>query len=430
MLYYLIMAEKKIIDIFPPQQKKEFEAIEEKPRIKFSLPKISPPRINPPAGGLKVVILAVFLITGGIFAYFSLGSAKIEIWPKLEPLSLDTKISVEKSAQSLDLIQKIVPGYEFEEISNVSGEFLATGKISVEKKAEGVIRVYNNSSVPQTLIANTRFQPPLEKFEQELLSQENPWFKLKSRIVIPAKSFQDAQVIADSPGEKYNIKPSKFSVPGLAGSSQYTLVFGESFNQFAGGEKKDFPKVLAEDLQNAQDDLFEKAKSQGEKNLEEKISKDYLFLEDALKQELTDSSSLAKIGDQSERFNYSVLAKSSILAPKYEDLQILMKNLLSGKLPQTKEMHEQSFDADYSLFSADKNLLKMSVSAKSSVSIFSPVQEISLKQGLLDKALESAKTILENQEDFERIKINLWPFWLRSIPKNIEKVKVEVRLDS
>lgn len=422
------MVEKKIVDILPPPKKGAVKIKEEQgPKIKFSLPQIPSPKFSLPAGKIKFIFLIAVLFAGGSWAYFALGSARIEIWPKLDPLDLETKITVDKSAQSPG---RVIPGFVFEEIINLSGEFSSSGQGSLEKKAEGEIRIYNNSSVPQTLIVNTRLQAPLDKFEGSLLSQENPWFRLKSRIVIPAKSFQDAQVIADSAGEKYNIKPSKFSIPGLAGSSQYTLVYGESFKQFTGGEKKEFSQVLVQDLERAKNELFLKSQDEGQKVLREKVPQDFLFLTDAVKVDLVQATSLAQAGEQTGKFNYNISAKASILAAKYNELDELAKDLLAEQVILGKEMDEESLQTSYTLFSIDKSLSKMTLSGQASINTFKPIEDLSLKNGLVGRTLQDAKSVLEKQEDYQKIKIHLWPFWLRSVPKNIEKVKVEVRLDS
>ncbi|MBI4101668.1 MAG: hypothetical protein HY443_01740, partial [Candidatus Nealsonbacteria bacterium] len=426
------MADKKIVDIRPPQPKGGEPEIEEKETVKpeprFSFPKISPPSIRVPRVS-KLFFLLPLLLTGGLVAYFTLGDARIEIWPQMNPLLLETKITVDKAVESPDAEQKVVPGASFEETKSVSGEFSASGKKTVESKAGGVIRVYNNSSVSQTLIQNTRFQPPLEKFEGSLQENEKPWFKSKSRITISPKSFQDVEVVADSPGEKYNIKPSKFSIPGLVGSAQYTLVYGESFQAFSGGEKKEFSQVLAKDLDSAKEELSQKSKTEGANALQAKMqSTGHLFLIDAVKAELLDDSSSVQSGEVSARFTSSVTAKSSILAPEYNDLDELVGSLLSVKLPTGKEMAESSLTTDYTLFSLDKNLSKMVLSVKSSVNTFSPLDEPSLKASLAGKSLEEAGKILEKQEGLEKIKIHLWPFWLQSIPKSVEKIKFEVNL--
>lgn len=427
---------KKVVDILPPQPEEPAEA-GEKAETKFSLPRISLPRVGfPPGRRPRLVSLALFLAIGGaLWAYFALGEARIEIWPELENLTVETKITADKSASSIDLSQKIVPGFLFEEMTSLSGEFTSSGKKTVETKAGGAIRVYNNSSVSQTLVASTRFQPPLEKFEEPLKIQENPWFRSQSRIVVSAKGFRDVEVLADSPGEKYNIKPSKFSIPGLAGSAQYTLVFGESFQQFTGGEKKELAQILSQDLDNAQDSLFQRARDESEKKLREKTPLDYLFLADALKTELLEGLSLAKTGEELEKFDYRVSAKSWILAPKYGDLKDLINSLFSSQLGSGKQMDDASFRADYSLFSADKNSNRIVISSQASINAFAGggggwVDELSLKKALSGKSLQEAKSILEKQEGLQKIKIRLWPFWLRSVPNNIEKVKIELKLSS
>lgn len=410
--------DKRVVDILPLKRVEEKEAaalVEKKLKTRFPLP--------------KVVFLIPFLILGGVIAYFTLAEAKIEVWPELNPLNFETKITVDKTVENINLDQKILPGFIFETTNTLSEEFLSSGKKTLEKKAEGTIRVYNNSSVSQTLIKNTRFQPPLEKFQIPPGREENPWFRLEERVIISPKSFKDVKVVADSPGEKYNIKPSKFSIPGLSGFPQYTLVYGESFEPFSGGEKKEYPQVLSEDLARAKETLSQKAKREGLSALQNEIAKDYLFLTDAFGIEILEDSFSVKAGAELERFSYKVVAKSLAFTFKKEDLDKLTKGLILDRLPQGKEIDEGGLKMEYPIFSIDKGLDKMILSLSVGVNIFSALDESSLKKGLLGKSLEEAKLLLEKEQGIQKIKIHLWPFWLKSIPKDIQKINLELRLD-
>jgi hypothetical protein len=44
-----------------------------------------------------------------------------------------------------------------------------------------------------------------------------------------------AEVYADETGEKYNLGPSKFTVPGFKGDPEYTTIYAESTSAFTGG---------------------------------------------------------------------------------------------------------------------------------------------------------------------------------------------------
>ena len=210
--------EKRFFDIYPPAAlaEKEKPSLAREPSGKEAI--VHPSEKKGKKGWLVLFLLLLFSV--GSWAYLSLSKAQIEITPKTEALAFKTKLTVKKDIKNPDFENKIIPGKIFEKEISLSQEFPSTGKATKESRAEGIIRVYNNYRLRQVLIANTRFQPPLEKFKPPLEKDETPWFRTLKRVVIPPKSYVNVKVVADNPGEKYNIEPSKFSVPGLVGTPQ------------------------------------------------------------------------------------------------------------------------------------------------------------------------------------------------------------------
>jgi len=90
---------------------------------------------------------------------------------------------------------------------------------------------------------------PLEKFQPPLEGAESPWFLIVETVTLAPKSSAVVDVVAAAPGEKYNIEPSTFSVPGLAGTPQYAFITAQSFEKFTGGSNEIVPQVTKEDLE-------------------------------------------------------------------------------------------------------------------------------------------------------------------------------------
>ena len=196
---------KKIFDIIPPEkveiEKKELteeiiEEIKKKKLPSFPFFKIS-------------ISILIFLILIGGGLHFQWSRAEIEIWPEVKTLNFDEKLTLDTKRDKSDFLSKVIPGKIFESEKVLSQNFSSSGKTLKEEKAQGTIRVYNNYHLPQILVIRTRFQPALEKVL---------YFRTTKTITIPAKSELDVNVRADRPGDEYNISPSTFSIPGLAGT--------------------------------------------------------------------------------------------------------------------------------------------------------------------------------------------------------------------
>lgn len=416
---------KRIVDISPPRklEKKKIERFfpEKKPEFK-----ISPSRNRL---GKKLILVPLVLIIVGITAYFSLSRAEIEIWPEIEIKSFETRLTVDKSVENINLSASLIPGAVLEESGTFPQEFNSSGEKTVEKKAEGVIRVFNDYQNDQILIAQTRFQAPLEKFKPSLEKDEEPWFRTIERVVVPAKGHIDVKVVADAPGEKYNIEPSTFSVPGLAGTSQYTLVYGKSSGAMSGGFKEEVFEVTQEDLEEAEKILTERATKEVKGVLKSKIPAGFVTLEEGFQTEILETFSLAQSGAELEKFIFQVKAKTQTISFKKEDLEKFSKDFITAEIPADKNFDQETLKIEYSPEAIDLEGGKVTLSLKLKAKIYSAIDETSLKQVLAGKSLTETQFFLQNQPEVTRAQVELWPFWVKQVPENLDKIKIKIAVD-
>jgi hypothetical protein len=73
---------------------------------------------------------------------------------------------------------------------------------------------------------------------------------------------------------------------------------------------------------------------------------------------------------------------------------------------------------------------KITLKLKFSSKVFSDLNSTSLKENLEGKSFIEGKRFLENQEDIIKAQISAWPFWLRQIPKDIEKIELKINVDT
>lgn len=114
------------------------------------------------------------------------------------------------------------------------------GMVYGEEKARGTITVVNDySATPVKLVKNTRFQ-----------AQNGLVFRTPVDVVVPGKRGSvpgelSITVIADKPGEEYNIAPTaRFTLPGLSTNAQmHEHVFARSTEAFSGGFRGERPRV-------------------------------------------------------------------------------------------------------------------------------------------------------------------------------------------
>lgn len=454
--HYITMV-KKVLDIIPPQ-KSDFskesvpEAIEEKlepepvkkPKITYVQKKAAPlvlekNKIKIPSGAVifsKVaILLAVF---GGAFLFLDqkLAKATITIWPETEDLNSEVQITVDTSLKEPDFPNKAIPGAVVTVEKTYSEEFAASGLKNSQNMAGGKVKIYNNFSIPQRLIKGTRLQAPLEKFQPALSKDEAPWFLVLSDVTIPAKSSADVQVVAKGAGEKYNIEPSIFSIPGLVGTPQYTFIYGQSFEKFRGGEKGAVPEVKQADLDSAKENLTKKAETEIKKDLEIMVPENHVLIGETVKIEVLEAASPSLAGANVDKFTFQIKVRASGLIFDKNELDTFGKEHLLSQVQAGLKIYDQSFKEEYSYASPavlaavaakDKTsaILKMTTSARA----YRPLDETFVKKGLVEKKVGVAKLFLMNQPKIKDVKIDVSPFWRTSMPKDLEKIQVDMKFE-
>jgi len=382
---------------------------------------------------MKEILLGglLFIVLVAVFMYFQLPRVTIEIWPKTNLLTFREVIIVDKNATDIDLINKTIPGEVIEAQKELWREFSATGTTEEGNKATGTIKVYNRymPPTPLDLVKKTKF-----------LSESGKYFISPNPIHIPPATKQggeivpgvtEIEVVAFETGEGYNIGPAEFSVPGLAGTPYYYTTYGRSEQPMMGGSLKENKYVTQEDIDKAESDLQQQLLNDIEVALKNKISSDYILLEDAVSKEVKEVMSLVKKGDEVENFNVQGEAQGEALIFKKEALEDFIKDYIFSKIPSSKKLFEESLEINYTperiTLEEGKIILNLEFSAK-----IYPVQEteelFNIAKGRKAEAIKEA--IYTNYPDeISRVEVKLWPFWVRKAPGNINRFNIKLDIE-
>lgn len=422
---------KKVIDIIPlkkrfEDKKKEIKKLEIKakePALEIEAKKLQLklPEFRFFKFSLKFLLsfLAILFLLSIVLLSFKFSKAETKIWPKTEELKLSEKLVVDTKIDKVDVKNRVIPGKIFESEEIFSEEFSSTGKIL--KKAQGTIRLFNEYKTEDEIwLAGTRF-----------VSSDGKLFKSKDKILVPGAkieggkikaSYVDVPVEAAEGGADYNIGPSDFSIVAFKGTPRYFKYYGKSFEPMKGGGE--FPKVQKEDLENAEKSLIELAKNKAIEIFKNKIPAGFEIPEKAFSVEVLEKNSTAKEGEEVEKFNFQVKLKIKSIAFSKEDLSNFAKEYTLLNLPNQKEIYFPSLKLDPKTEILNFELGKVTVSLDISIKTYSLIDEVYLKKGLAGKNLSEAKTFLLNQPEFSKVQINIFPFWSKRIPENINQIEI------
>lgn len=426
---------KKIFDILPPRrqsytpekskQRKEPKKIVEEPVVRKSTTVPASKRFS---WRIFIFCLLVILILAGFFVSSIFSGSEIELWLKIEDLKFKEQITVDSKANQSDLSLKIFSGQIFEEEKSTSQEFSPSGRVTKETKARGTIRVYNDySTMAQPLVTTTRFVSTDGKLFKSLKREVIPGAVEKNGKLTP--SSVDIEVEAAEGGAEYNINPSTFSIPGFAGTPKYTGFYGKSFSPMTGGFKGEIPQVNQRDLDQAKKFLVEKIKQESKESLQSKNSPDFILLDKALFQELLESKSSADVKSEVELFTYTVKIKSRWTGFKKTDIETFLQAAKDSRLPAEKVFKEGSLEIIYTPESVDLEAGKINLNLDVKAKIYSALDLDELKKNLGGKTINEVRIFLENQPQIAKIKIKVWPFWIKKMPTDVKEIKVKATID-
>lgn len=416
------MMARKILDILPPEKIKK-----EKKEV-FLPEKKKPPLPEIPSFNLKrYSILVPILILIGIFSYFTLPKAEIDIWPETEVRSIEIEVVLDKNVKTTDFINKIIPGQIIETQKTIVSEFSSSGKVLEEKKAEGMIRVYNGySTSPQVFRVQTR-----------LVSADGKLFRSADRVSIPGghyeegkfvPGFVDIEVMADQAGEEFNIGASTFSIPGLVGTPLYTYFYGKSFQPMTGGFSKEVSQVTEEDLERAEMTVIEEAESESVTALNEKVPLTFVLPKDTIETEILEFSSV-EAETRIDRFTVKVIVKSTALIFKLKDLEDLATQLILLEVPEDKKLYREGLQVNYSAQIIDLGSGEITLNLAAEAKIYSDIDIASLEGALKGRMLAEAQLFLENYPEINKAFVKFWPFWVKKVPQNEEKIEIRFLVD-
>lgn len=454
---------KKVIDIIPPEKPSvqgqsetdfpvqgsfgmpqipsseipiEEEKIIAKPKLTYvSNPVNERPKAPRPKGSflrgllLKLAIFVV-VVLGAMYAIdLRFAKAVVRIWPETSVLAQESKVIVDVAAKSADLEKGSVPGITILFDDAIKGESAVKTMKKSLGKAQGMVKIFNKYTSTQRLVKGTRLQAPLEKFQPALSKDEVPWFRTAEDVVLEPKSSATVKVIADGSGEKFNIEPSVFSVPGLVGTAQYTFVYGQSFEKFTGGTQGDSPEVAQVDLDNAKTFIISQANEEIKKKLIEQVPQGYVLLEETIKTNLETPVISAKVGDAVAKINTEVRGKSSAIAYRQSDIDNLGKDFILNKVPAGSVADTKSIDIKSSYGGVDPAGNRPFLSLNAKVTVYKGMEDTDLKKGLSEKSAKEANIFLMGQPGMKDVKIQLTPVWRTNIPRDLDRIEVQTILE-
>ncbi|MDO8470581.1 MAG: hypothetical protein Q7S63_01230 [bacterium] len=415
---------KKVIDIIRrPKRNDAFEEkAEEKPILatqNAEKPLRDPIRIPRKTA---VVFIAIAVLGGGAVAIPVVwGGATVQVRPESRDVSVSKGVSAVANLAQKDANSLKIPAVVLEKEEEGTQLFSSTGHAQKGEYAKGKIKVFNSGTASQTLVANTRF-----------ISENGKLFRSQQRIqIVAAKQGTpgsvDVNVVAAEPGDTYNIAPSTFSLPGLAGSVTYTSVYGKSSEAMKGGTTQEVSVVTKEDIEKAKNQLLQSLQDRAKASLKSQLQVGYEIAENGFVIETLSTSSLVKEGAELAQFSSSAKIRVKAFSFKASDLRELLAGVLQREVKEHEELQQETIQMRYEVGTINRASQTMILDSFIQGRAYRVLDVQKIQEQIMGKGRGDADGILAAAEGVLNEKLSLWPFWMNKVPQDKGRIHIEIQ---
>lgn len=401
-------------DIIPPSRRKETEDQNQPTASGKGSLHISANR--PHTFPYLSLISVALVVVASVAALFYFSSAKIEVTPNTISAAIRGSFTATKS--SGDLPFEIITAQKI-----ASQSVKGSGTKAVNAAASGTITIYNQQSAAQRLVANTRFA-----------TASGLIFRIRSAVTVPGGSAAKpgsvtAKAYADQLGSMYNVAPTSFTVPGLAGTPQADKIYARSTRAMTGGASGNVPVVDAALEAQARGALVVALASDLSASLQAQIPSGYVLLSgaatttyEALASESSSATGMVDVKEQGTAtaivFPSAALARALALSTKDRFSSYQNEPLAFADAGELALAPENGIP--------DPSAESFSFALSGTAGLVYAIDPARIATAVSGKTREAARVALSNYPEVKSALIVLRPFWRKTFPQDPASISVIV----
>ena len=368
--------------------------------------------------GGGALLLIVFLVWAIWFA----PHATVVISAKTTSMTVSDTVSLNETATT-SAKSNVIKSVKKELAKEVSVEFSATGKKNVGEKATGVVVFSNSSSSSVTISAGT------------ILKNSGLSYTLNSSVTVPG-----ATLGWSCPGYKCPGSASG-SITASEGGAQYNAATGSMSisvddisaslrSATSGGTDKTATVVTASDIESAKSKLSEKKIDGLKEQLLSSFGDSATVITESYVENRSDPNSSVAVDGEATG---AVTLKSTITASALAIDKNELKNFVEAKLKEeiSSKKSQRIYDngvnkVAFSQFSKAHNAQTVRLTTNGKVG--PDIKEANVKDQAKGKSYGEVQSAIESIEGVEDVDVKFSPFWVKSVPKDINKINVEFKI--
>jgi hypothetical protein len=273
-------------------------------------------------------------------------------------------------------------------------------------------------------------------------SEDGKIFHLLKNVIVPGftKSGDEIKagaakvdVVADQPGDEYNLEATKFTIPGFEGGPKFEKFYAESSQEFSGGTKDQQQAVAGIVTQGDLDTAKQKAqaafKEKVSADIASKLQEGEIALPQAQNVTITKSTTAARVGMKTDDINYLIQGNFQVAIFSENTVKdILLKNVQND--PQSKNAKISISKIEYGTVDTDFDAETFAVKVHGEISVVSEIDTKALQKELLGKNDSELSGIMRKYPAIKSANVEFNPSFVTRIPQYAQRVSVEVRNDA
>ncbi len=365
-------------------------------------------------GGVALVALLIWM-----FVFAPAASVIITASTSPQPVSANVKLG---GTAATDFKSGVVTSVSQQEKKDVVVEFEATGQKDVGEKATGAARISKLAQEAYGVPAGTR-----------LTGAGGKVFVTDAAVTIPAAtacfpSFcagsVNVDVTASASGTDYNNVSGGVTGPdGITGSFQGST---------SGGTSKISKVVSASDIERAQGQLIGQSTDEEKKALTKKFTNGEIVIDSSFVVERAAAVSAPAVDQEAAdgKAKLTVATTFTIQAVPKSELDSYLKASLESKINKDEQkIYSTGIDkASLSNFRKDGESLLATVNATGRVG--PQINEDEIKTQVKGMKYGEAQQSLEAIDGIKAVDVQFSYFWVRTIPNNTDKIKIEFKVEN
>ncbi|MEX1997066.1 MAG: baseplate J/gp47 family protein [Candidatus Andersenbacteria bacterium] len=349
---------------------------------------------------LGLVILAS-LLAGFIF----LPRANVKMVLRTAPLLVDERLTIK--AEGAEASGNI-PGSAFFREVEITDSATVTSTEVIGTKTQGRVQLINRTVDEQKIKERSR-----------LVTQDDKLFFMIKSATIPPAGTVSVEVEAAEAGAESNIEPQRLNFAALDAPAQ-SLVYAEATTALTGGSGENVAVIKEQDLETARQDAGSKARAKVEQEIRQELPQNWIILEESWTNEIISFTSEAALDSRQATIPYTARSIVRVIGYEQQALEAKLTIALTERLDQEYMLFPGPITYNKTVEDINWEQAEATVLVRVTHTTIPQLSLETLREKLAGRKRQEATTYLQGLPGVRSVDLNLWPFWVQSIPR-IEK---------